>query len=111
MPLILAHARRSESRPPRADPDSAAVPLLAAADYCRFPGGRKKLTVLTRLAVEEFPTRPRVRRQLRKRFDLLPAGRAREVSAQTPIRHRSSHASSATRTSARLRVDHQGFRQ
>jgi 2-polyprenyl-3-methyl-5-hydroxy-6-metoxy-1,4-benzoquinol methylase len=61
MPLISG-SRLSErvAARPRADPDSSAVPLLAAADYARFPGGRKKLTVLTRLVLDEFPTRPRV---------------------------------------------------
>jgi 2-polyprenyl-3-methyl-5-hydroxy-6-metoxy-1,4-benzoquinol methylase len=61
MPLISG-SRPSErfAARPQAEPDSSAVPLLAGADYCRFPGGRKKLTVLTRLVVDEFPTRPRV---------------------------------------------------
>ena len=34
--------------------------LWAATDYHRFPGGRKKLAVLARLVLDEFPTRPRV---------------------------------------------------
>jgi len=32
----------------------------AGAEYSRFPGGAKKLAVLARLVLEEFPARPRV---------------------------------------------------
>jgi len=37
-----------------------APPCGAAADYSRFPGGRKKLEVLAQLVCDEFPIRPRV---------------------------------------------------
>ena len=45
---------------PRAGPEDPGLRFWSATDYHRYPGGRKKLSVLARLVLDEFPTRPRV---------------------------------------------------